>query len=115
MCRLIISIVCFLSCIGCRETSVDITLASESKPGNAEVVRRLLGLWLTENNEKMNIPIDKDSIFFPERFTAYYYTTKEDSIFIQYDDNLYKARVRVNGDTLFMNVEDSITRFIRVE
>jgi hypothetical protein len=104
-----------LSCIGCRETSVDNTLASKNIPANAEVVRQLLGLWLTENNEKMNIPIDKDSIFFPERFTAYYYTTKEDSIFIQYDDILYRARVRINGDTLFMNAEDGIIRFIRVD
>jgi len=74
---------------------------------------RLLGIWGSSPNENANFEILKDSIYYPDDFAYVKYTTKGDSIFIDYDGAIYKAKYLVRNDTLTMIDKNNIDVFIR--
>lgn len=73
----------------------------------------ILGLWESENKEPLTIKIERDSFYYTEHFEAYKYKIKRDSIFINYPDFVFAAKVYFENDTLVMESEDGKEKFTR--
>ena len=75
--------------------------------------KEIIGVWESENNEPMTVEINRDSIYYTENFESYGYRLKGDSIFINYPDFVFAAKVYFNGDTLVMESEDGKSKFVK--
>jgi len=75
--------------------------------------RELLGIWMRDNKELLTVKIDLDSIYYIEHFESHKYTLKKDSIFINYHDYLFAAKLYFLNDTLIMESENELTKFYK--
>ena len=75
--------------------------------------RELLGIWMRDNKELLTVKIDLDSIYYIEHFESHKYTLKKDSIFINYHDYLFAAKLYFLKDTLIMESENELTTFYK--
>src|SRR5688572_10429049 len=62
----------------------------------------IIGIWESENKEPLTVEINKDSIYYTEHFESHKYILKGDSIFINYPDFIFAAKVYFDRDTLVM-------------
>ena len=75
--------------------------------------RELLGIWMRDNKELLTVKIDLDSIYYIEHFESHKYTLKKDSIFINYHDYLFAAKLYFLNDTLIMESENELIKFYK--
>lgn len=73
----------------------------------------IIGFWESENNEPLTVEINRDSIYYTEHFESYKYKLKGDSIFINYPDLVFAAKVYFYGDTLVMESEDGKSKYMK--
>lgn len=74
---------------------------------------KLMGVWGPSINENASFWIQQDSVYYPEHFKSYKYSTKKDSIFIFYEGWIVKAKYSFSHDSLIMRNEDKVERYVR--
>jgi uncharacterized protein YcfL len=74
---------------------------------------QIIGVWESENKEPLTVEINKDSIYYTEHFESHRYKLRGDSIFINYPDFVFAAKVYFYGDTLVMESEDGKFKFVK--
>lgn len=74
----------------------------------------LQGVWATSIGENASFWIKKDSIFYLDNFKSYKYCTKEDSIFIYYDNWIYKGTFKFRSDSLLLIDNKNHLKFIKI-
>lgn len=75
----------------------------------------IIGVWQSENKEPITVEITKDSIYYTEHFESHEYKLKSDSIFINYPDFVFVAKVYFNRDTMVMESEDGKSKFVKLK
>lgn len=88
--------------------------ANNAKVAKDDEKTKLQGVWGKSINENASFWIKSDSIYYPENFISYKFTTKRDSIFIQYDGWIYKGIFRFRNDSLVLKTRDKENVFIRI-
>lgn len=73
----------------------------------------IIGIWESENKEPITVEINKDSIYYTEHFESHKYKLKGDSIFINYPDFVFAAKVFFDRDTLIMASEDGKSKYLK--
>jgi hypothetical protein len=73
----------------------------------------IIGVWESENKEPLTVEINKDSIYYTEHFESHRYKLKGDSIFINYPDFVFAAKVYFDRDTLIMESEDGKSKYTK--
>jgi hypothetical protein len=73
----------------------------------------IIGIWESENKEPLTVEINKDSIYYTEHFESHKYILKGDSIFINYPDFIFAAKVYFDRDTLVMESEDGKSKYMK--
>jgi hypothetical protein len=73
----------------------------------------IIGVWESDNKEPLTVEINRDSIYYTEHFESHRYKLKGDSIFINYTDFVFAAKVYFKGDTLVMESEDGQSKFVK--
>ena len=101
-----------------RDTSFQSNLAASGKSGKVSIRpltdrNDIIGVWQSENKERLTVEITRDSIYYTEHFESHRYKLKGDSIFINYPDLVYVAKVYFNSDTLVMESEDGQSKFVK--
>lgn len=77
--------------------------------------QNLIGVWGTSNNDNASFKINSDSIYYVESATSCKYIIKDDSIFINIDqDEVYKAKYTVRNDSLLLADEKETNVFVRI-
>ena len=120
---------CLMNCNsedrGIRNSLVEDTQVQAKAPKQAEIYQtrslykkfsnqhELLGIWMRDNKELLTVKIDLDSIYYIEHFESHKYTLKKDSIFINYHDYLFAAKLYFLNDTLIMESENELTKFYK--
>ena len=120
---------CLMNCNsedrGIRNSLVEDTQVQAKAPKQAEIYqtrplykkfsnqRELVGIWRSDNKEELTVKIDLDSIYYTEHFESHKYTLKKDSIFINYYDCLFAAKLYFLNDTLVMESENGLSKFYK--
>lgn len=75
---------------------------------------KLIGVWGPSINENASFRIQKDSIYYPEYFKSFKYTTTMDSIFIHYDGWIFKGVFYFMNDSLVLKTKNKENRYVRI-
>jgi hypothetical protein len=73
----------------------------------------IIGIWANEGKEPLTVEINRDSIYYTEHFESHKYKLKGDSIFINYPDFVFAAKVYFNKDTLVLESEDGKSNYVK--
>lgn len=73
----------------------------------------IIGVWESENKEPLTVEINKDSIYYTEHFESHRYKLKGDSIFINYPDFVFAAKVYFDRDTLVMESGNGKSKYVK--
>jgi hypothetical protein len=92
-------------------TAYDTTIKTATKPLTDK--NDIIGIWASEGKEPLTVEINKDSIYYTEHFESHKYKLKGDSIFINYPDFVFAAKVYFTKDTLVMESEDGKSTFVK--
>lgn len=86
----------------------------QSQAKKSNLASRLIGVWGPSIHENASFRIQSDSIYYPEHFKSFKYTTKNDSIFILFDGWIYKSRFYFRNDSLILKTQNKANRFVRI-
>jgi len=75
--------------------------------------KEIIGIWASNDNEPVTIKISTDSIYYTEHFQSYKYELKDDSIFINYPDLIFSAKIFFDKDSLVLESEDGKSKYYR--
>lgn len=88
--------------------------SKKSKIIKVDVNDNLLGVWGVSINENASFRIQSDSIYYPDNFRSYKYTTKNDSIFIHYDGWIYKGIFYISNDSLVLKTQNKENKYVKI-
>lgn len=88
-----------------------------TKSSNSEQSKneKLVGIWGISTDANASFQIKKDSIYYPEYFKSYGYKTSKDSIFVNFDNYIFKAKYGFANDSLVFKSGDKKTSFVRFQ
>jgi hypothetical protein len=87
---------------------------TKSKVTKADEKDKLVGVWGPSINENASFRIQPDSIYYPEYFKSYKYTTRKDSIFIHFDGWIFKGIFCFRNDSLVLKTQDKENVYVRI-
>lgn len=88
---------------------------TKSKVAKANQKEKLLGIWGQSINENASFRIISDSIYYPEHFRSYKYSTSKDSIYIHYDGWVFKGTFYIRNDSLIIKAQGNENSYIRIQ
>lgn len=111
---LVLIIVSNFSCSKVETKKIKTKLIENKKIDSLDIIKKnkLIGIWGENVNDNATFVIDKDSIFYFDNDEYFKYKTSKDSIFIYYDEYLYKAKFIIEKDSLTLYDEFGTTKFV---
>lgn len=88
---------------------------TKSKVTKSDPKEKLIGVWGPSINENASFRVMSDSIYYPESFKSYKYSTNNDSIFIHYDSWIFKGTFCFRNDSLILKAQGKENVFIRIQ
>jgi hypothetical protein len=77
--------------------------------------RQILGRWQSHGKETLSVLITGDSIFYLEHHEAHKYIIKGDSIFIDYPESMFSAKVGMVADSLMFESDQGRNKMTRAK
>jgi len=104
--KYIVIILTIISVLMCQSNKVKVIDDNEKS--------KLSGVWGLSINENASFWIKGDSIYYPEHFKSFKYTTSKDSIYILFDGWTYKGTFRFRNDSLILKSQNKEDVFVRI-
>jgi hypothetical protein len=93
-----------------KDNTSDSTI-SPNKPIQDKLETKILGIWTDGTTDNAAFEIRKDSIFYVDQLLTFKYSIDKDSIQINYNDWVFKSKIFIQKDTLFLSSEFDTSKY----